>query len=112
MANWLERARREIPKSADQGTANTAIRPISAVTAVPKSDESGFSRVSCDDGDSAAAAHRQRAELQALIDTLVEKTGYFTEADKLEALEVALRAPDEWLEYLPLLIERYGAMLH
>jgi|SRR5580704_2301261 hypothetical protein len=33
--NWLERARREIPKSARRRTANSAERTLTAVTAVP-----------------------------------------------------------------------------
>jgi hypothetical protein len=33
--NWLERARREIPKSARRHTANSAERPLTAVMAVP-----------------------------------------------------------------------------
>jgi hypothetical protein len=33
--NWLERARREIPKSARRRTANSAERNLTAVTAVP-----------------------------------------------------------------------------
>ena len=33
--NWLERARREIPKSAQRRTANSAERTLTAVMAVP-----------------------------------------------------------------------------
>jgi hypothetical protein len=33
--NWLERARREIPKSAHRRTANSAERTLTAVMAVP-----------------------------------------------------------------------------
>jgi hypothetical protein len=33
--NWLDRARREIPKSARQRTANSAERTLTAVMAVP-----------------------------------------------------------------------------
>ena len=33
--NWLERARREIPKSARRGAANSAERNLTAVMAVP-----------------------------------------------------------------------------
>jgi hypothetical protein len=33
--NWLERARREIPKSAKDSTANTAERTLTAVMTVP-----------------------------------------------------------------------------
>ena len=33
--NWLERARREIPKSAKDSTANSAERNLTAVMAVP-----------------------------------------------------------------------------
>ena len=64
------------------------------------------------DPDPAVAARRQRAELLRLIDRLAEETGYFTEADKLEALEVALRDPGAWLGYLPLLLERCAAGVH
>ena len=34
--NWLERARREIPKSARRRTANSAERTLTAVMAVPR----------------------------------------------------------------------------
>ena len=44
MANWLERAKREIPQSAGRATANTAERNPTAVTAVPNPGESGISR--------------------------------------------------------------------
>ena len=47
MANWLERARCEILKTPDRGTANTDIRNLSAVTAVPKPGQSEYSGVSC-----------------------------------------------------------------
>lgn len=59
-----------------------------------------------------AVVRRQRAELQALIDKLAEETGSFTEADKVEALEVALRDPRAWLAYLPFLLERCAAGVH
>jgi hypothetical protein len=36
MADWLERARREMPQSADAATAKTDERTLSAVTAVPE----------------------------------------------------------------------------
>lgn len=56
MANWLERARREIPKIPDQDTANTAERNLMAVTAVTKPGKSGFSRASIDSNRSDPAA--------------------------------------------------------
>jgi len=62
--------------------------------------------------DPAAATRQQRAELQALIDKLAAETGCFTEGDKLQALEVALRDPAGWLRYLPLLLERCAAGVH
>ena len=62
--------------------------------------------------DPAAEARRQRAELVRLLDRLAEETGYFTETDKLEALEVALRDPAAWRAYLPLLLERCAAGVH
>lgn len=40
MANWLERARREIPRSTDWGTAKTDEENPTAVTSVPKPGES------------------------------------------------------------------------
>ena len=46
MTNWLERARREIAQSADQATAVTVERNLSAVTAVPQSGKSEISTVS------------------------------------------------------------------
>ena len=43
MANWLERARHEIPKSAKRSTANTDDRTLTAVTTVVQQVESGIS---------------------------------------------------------------------
>lgn len=40
MVNWMERAKREIPKEAGQPTANTAEKSISSVTAVPQAADS------------------------------------------------------------------------
>jgi hypothetical protein len=45
MTNWLDRAKREIPKSSGQGTAVTDKISISAVLAVPRLGESGISGV-------------------------------------------------------------------
>ena len=39
MANWLERAKAVILKSADQGTANTDVRNLTTVTAVSRLDK-------------------------------------------------------------------------
>lgn len=46
MSKWLARARREIAKPADRPTANTAVRILSAVTAVPQAGESENSTAS------------------------------------------------------------------
>ncbi len=43
MANWLERARREIPRGADRTTANSDERGLTAVTAAPQQAGSGIS---------------------------------------------------------------------
>jgi hypothetical protein len=44
MANWLERARREISQISDRHTANTAERNLSAATSVPQLSESRISK--------------------------------------------------------------------
>lgn len=46
MANWIDRARREILEKAGLGTAVTAKRNLTAVLAVTHLEESGISRVS------------------------------------------------------------------
>lgn len=53
MANWLERARREIPRSTDLGTAKADERDLSAVTAVANPGESGNLRASIGSNGSA-----------------------------------------------------------
>ena len=50
MANWLERARGEIWKSADQSTDNTDERNLTAVSAVSRLDKPGISLVEPNDG--------------------------------------------------------------
>ena len=56
MANWLERARREIPQSAGRTTANSVERNPTAVTAVPERGASENSRASIGSNGSAPAA--------------------------------------------------------
>lgn len=56
MANWLERARREIPRSADRGTAKADEGTLSAVTAVANQGESGNLRASIGSNGSAPVA--------------------------------------------------------
>lgn len=46
MANWLERARREIQKTSSRPTVKTDETPVLAVSAVPQPGESGISRAS------------------------------------------------------------------
>ncbi len=53
MANWLERAKREIPQSADGATAKTDEGTLSAVTAVTQPDDSENSRDSIGSNGSA-----------------------------------------------------------
>ncbi len=48
MTNWLERARREIPRTATQATANSDKRSLTAVMAVGKPANSGISESSND----------------------------------------------------------------
>jgi hypothetical protein len=55
MTNWLERAKREIPKSAGLPTAITAERNLTAVTAVPHPGKPGISRGSIGSNGSAPA---------------------------------------------------------
>ena len=50
MANWLERAKAVILKSADQGTANTDVRNLTTVTAVSRLDKPEISLVEPNDG--------------------------------------------------------------
>lgn len=53
MANWLERARQQIPLSAGRPTAKTDDRKLSAVTAVPKLSEFGNATASIGSNGSA-----------------------------------------------------------
>ena len=62
MANWLERATREIPQSAGRATANTAERSLTAVTAVREPGESEISRASIGSNGSAPAAGLREIE--------------------------------------------------
>ena len=62
MANWLERARREIPRSTDRTTANSDERTLTAVPAVPQPGESGFSGPSIGSNGGAPVACLQEIE--------------------------------------------------
>jgi len=62
MANWLERAKREIPHGADRGTAIADERNPTAVTAVRESDEPEISRASIGSNGSAPAPGCRESE--------------------------------------------------
>ena len=55
--NWLERARREIPKSARRRSANSAERTLTAVMAVPHRALWEKSRTSIGSNGSASSSH-------------------------------------------------------
>lgn len=56
MANWLERAKREIPKGADQTTAIADERNLTAVTAVRQAGKPNISQASIGSNGSALVA--------------------------------------------------------
>ena len=62
MANWLERARREISSGADRATAKTAERNPTAVMAVPDPCEAEISGGSIGSNGSARTADLQETE--------------------------------------------------
>ncbi len=62
MADWLLRARREIPQSAGWDTANTAERNPTAVTAVPDPADAEILQASIGSNGSATAADFQEIE--------------------------------------------------
>lgn len=66
MADWLLRARREIAQSADRGTAETAERIPTAVTAVPDPGDAEIPQDSIGSNGSATAADFQ--EIEAIDD--------------------------------------------
>lgn len=66
MVDWLLRARREIAQSADRGTAETAERIPTAVTAVPHPGDAEISQDSIGSTGSATAA--EFLEIEAATD--------------------------------------------
>jgi hypothetical protein len=62
MMNWLERAKREIPKCAGRVTADSAERDVTAVMAVPHSCESENSCTSIGSNGSAQVAGRREID--------------------------------------------------
>ena len=62
MADWLLRARREIAQIAGRGTANTAERNPTAVTAVPDQGDSEISEASIGSNGSATTTDFQETE--------------------------------------------------
>jgi len=62
MADWLLRARREIAQIAGRGTANTAERNPTAVTAVPDQGDSEISEASIGSNGSTTAADFPKTE--------------------------------------------------
>jgi hypothetical protein len=65
MANWLERARREIPKSARRRTANSAERTLTAVTAVP--DQGLWEKSAASIGSNGSTSSGDFSEIEATI---------------------------------------------
>ena len=98
MANWLERAKREIQESAGRTTAITAERNLTSVMAVPKPGESKISLASNGSNGSANAAGLREIEAANNADVmelkrLVRRCGElygFTKAEHRDALEVAM----------------------
>ena len=72
MANWLERARCEIPRSAGWVTANSAERNPTAVTAVRKPSELEIPQVSI--GSNGSAPTRGLTEIKAANEAAVSMT--------------------------------------
>jgi hypothetical protein len=69
--NWLERARREIPKSAPRRTANSAERTLTAVMAVPRPGLWEKSAASI--GSNGSASPPRLLELEAAWETYEER---------------------------------------
>jgi hypothetical protein len=72
MANWLERARREIPQSADLATAKTDERTLAAVTAVPRLGESKSACASIGSNGSASVAASREIKADSPMTTAQE----------------------------------------
>jgi hypothetical protein len=77
MANWLERARREIPRSTDCTTANSDERGLTAVTAVAQQASSGISGPSI--GSNGSALHTVLPEIEEVA--IREWLAYIEETD-------------------------------
>ena len=77
MADWLERARREIPRGADRATADTDERSLTTVTAVPQQAKSGISGPSI--GSNGSAPHAVLPEIEEIA--IREWLAYIEEAD-------------------------------
>ena len=73
---------------------------------VPVSVISGFSGISLGVG---TPTDPRRDDLSARIEVYAKCVGGFTEADKAEALEIALRDPAGWLEYLNRQTDKMGS---
>lgn len=69
--NWLERARREIPKSPERPTANSPERPPSAVTAVPSRCASR--KLHASNGSNGSAVPAWIPDLEAARDAFEER---------------------------------------
>jgi hypothetical protein len=69
-SNWLDRARREIPKSAQRRTANSAERNLTAVMAVPHPGLWEKSAASI--GSNGSTSSEDLSEIQAAIHRLCD----------------------------------------
>jgi len=70
MANWLERARREIPKSARRRTANSAERTLTAVMAVP--NPGLWEKSAASTGSNGSTSSGDFSEIEATIHRLCD----------------------------------------
>ncbi len=90
MVDWLDRARREIPKRAGQGTAVTAKRNLTAVLAVThlgKSEISSFSNDS--NGSTLAAGFREIKSRKLDSDTLHSVSPISNTANQQAKIEIS-----------------------
>jgi hypothetical protein len=109
MANWLERAKREIPAGTDRATVKTAGRNPTAVKAVPEPGEPVISRGSIGSKGSAPRATFQ--EIEPDLASLINRMGAFWGYDQEDFQIVrksAAHDPDGWRRLCMADKERWG----